>query len=169
MCGPAFPVRAAEGDNLALHAALELIDAGEVMIVDAGAHAYGYWGEVLTVAAQTRGVAGLIIDGGVRDVDRLEALSFPVFSSCIALRGTDKRWSGTPGSAIAVDAVSIHRGDLLLADADGVIVVARSDLDRVVEAARHRARNEGGYLARLRAGEWSLDIYGLRRLLTPPD
>jgi len=169
VAGPAFPVRAAPGDNLALHAALELVDAREVLVVDAGAHEYGYWGEVLTVAAQMRGVAGLIIDGGVRDVDRLEELNFPVFSSCIAIRGTDKRWSGAPGDAITVDAMSISRGDLLIADADGVIVVPRGELDRVVEAARHRARNEGAYLARLRDGELSLDIYGLRALLKSPD
>ena len=163
LVGRALPVRAAAGDNLALHRALEAADPGDVLVVDAAGAPHGYWGEGLTVAAQTRGVRGLVIDGGVRDVDRLEALGFATFSSLIALRGTTKNDLGTIGDPIHLGGVTVRRGDVVVADGDGIIALPADQLDRVLAAARQRAAIEAAYLDRLRAGELTLDIYGFRK------
>src|SRR6185503_5825112 len=98
VAGPAFTARCPDGDNLAIHVAVTRAPAGSVLVVDASDRpALGYWGEVLTTAAEARGIAGLVIDGGVRDVAALEAHAFPVFSSMIALRGATKQLAGGVG------------------------------------------------------------------------
>ncbi|MGH3680845.1 MAG: 4-carboxy-4-hydroxy-2-oxoadipate aldolase/oxaloacetate decarboxylase [Natronosporangium sp.] len=160
--GTALPVRTAPGDNLPLHLALAQADRGDVLVADAGGAPYGYWGEVLTVAAQQRGVRGLVIDGGVRDTDRLAALGFPVFSSSVALAGTAKQDAGRVGAPIRFGPATVARGDLVVADRDGVVVLPAERVDEIVAAARERARAEAGYLERLRAGELTVDIYRLR-------
>ncbi len=133
-----------------------------MLVVDAGAAEHGYWGEVLSVAAQARGVAGLVIDGGVRDVARLEQLAFPVFSSCIALRGTEKSWPGTQGLPIGFGECTVERGDVIVADIDGAIAFPHRELDRVLDHSRDRVAAEASYLDRLGHGELTLDIYRLR-------
>ena len=95
LAAPALPVRCTPGDNLAVHVAITHARAGDALVVDVGdLRELGYWGEVLTTAAQSRRVAGLVIDGGVRDVHEIQALRFPVFSAMIALRGAVKRHAG---------------------------------------------------------------------------
>ena len=158
--GTALPVRTAAGDNLPLHLALEVATPGEVLVVDAAGAAYGYWGEVLAVAAAERGVLGLVIDGGVRDTERLQELGFPVFSSAIALRGTAKDDPGSVGEPIRVGTAPVSRGDVVVADRDGVVVVPADQFDAVLVAARERQRKERAFLERIRAGELTLDIYG---------
>lgn len=160
--GTALPVSTAPGDNLPLHIALELARPGDVLVVEAGGAPHGYWGEVLTVAAQQRGVRGLIIDGGVRDTDQLESLGFPVFSSWIALEGTVKNDPGTVGSPIQFGSVRVAHGDLVVADRDGVVVLPAAQADQIRASAIGRAQKEANYLDRLRAGELTLDIYGFR-------
>jgi 4-hydroxy-4-methyl-2-oxoglutarate aldolase len=162
VAGPALPVRTAPADNLPLHLALEQARPGEVLVVDGHGVACGYWGEVLTVAAQQRGIAGLVIDGGVRDVDRLAELGFPVFSSVVAIPGTVKADPGTIGEPITIGTAPVARGDIVVADADGVVVVPMAKAAEVLAAARRRQQAEAGYLARLRSGELTTDIYGLR-------
>lgn len=161
--GTALPVRTAAGDNLPLHLALEQAAAGEVLVVDAGGAPHGYWGEVLTVAAQQRGVLGLVIDGGVRDTAQLERLGFPVWSSWVALRGTTKLDVGTVGEPLTLGAAPVSRGDLVVGDADGVVVVPADRVPDVLTAARGRAVKEAGYLDRLRAGETTMAVYGFPR------
>lgn len=160
--GTALPVRTAPGDNLPLHLAVAQAQPGDVLVVDAGGVPHGYWGEVLTVAAQVRGIRGLVIDGGVRDTHRLEALGFGVFSSWIALAGTTKDDPGTVGAPIPFGGVTVARGDLVVGDSDGVVVLPAGRLDDILAAARERTRKEAAYLDRLRAGELTLDIYGFR-------
>ncbi len=170
LVGRALPVALTAADNLPLHVALEVAEPGDVLVADGQGEPCGYWGEVLAVAAQQRGVAGLVIDGGVRDVDRLAELRFPVFSSSIAMRGTGKRDAGTVGAPVRLGRTVIHRGDLVVADTDGVLVLPADRVVDVLDAARARQRQEAGYLDRLRAGELTLDIYGFRALLPPsPD
>ena len=161
--GTALPVRTAAGDNLPLHLALEQAADGEVLVVDAGAAPHGYWGEVLTVAAQQRGVRALVIDGGVRDTAQLEQLGFPVWSSWVALRGTGKDDVGSVGAPITLGVAPVARGDLVVGDRDGVVVVPADRLPDVLTAARGRAEKEAGYLQRLRAGETTMDVYGFSR------
>ncbi|RKS68264.1 4-hydroxy-4-methyl-2-oxoglutarate aldolase [Actinomadura pelletieri DSM 43383] len=162
LCGAALPVLAADGDNLPLHWALEQAAPGDVLVVDAGGSRCGFWGEVLSVAAQARGVRGLVIDGGVRDTAQLEQLGFAAFSSSIAIRGTRKAWRGTVGEPITVRGRPVRRGDLVVADQDGIVVLPAERVDDIVEAARARVEKEEAYMDRLRSGELTLDIYALR-------
>ena len=160
--GTALPVRAAAGDNLPLHLALEQAEPGEVLVVDAAGAPHGYWGEVLTVAAQQRGVLGLVIHGGVRDIDRLEELGFPAFSSCIALEGTLKDDLGTVGEPIRIGRADVERGDVVVADRDGVVVIPAKIFAEVLEKSRARGVKEAQFIERIRAGESTVDLYGLR-------
>jgi 4-hydroxy-4-methyl-2-oxoglutarate aldolase len=163
LVGTALPVRTAPGDNLPLHLALEQARAGEVLVVDAGAAPHGYWGEVLTVAAQQRGVLGLVIDGGIRDTARLEELRFPVWSSWVALRGTAKADPGSVGVPITLGGATVARGDLVVADRDGVVVLPAAAVPDVIASARARAEKEAGFLDRLRGGELTMELYGFPR------
>ncbi|WP_329110659.1 4-carboxy-4-hydroxy-2-oxoadipate aldolase/oxaloacetate decarboxylase [Micromonospora sp. NBC_01699] len=167
LVGRALPVWAAPADNLALHAALDSAEPGDVLVVDGHQRACGYWGEILAVAALARGVVGLVIDGGVRDVARLAQLGFPAFSASIAVRTTVKQDAGRIGQPLELGGVTIERGDVIVADDDGVISLPAADLEQVLDAARARDRAEAGYLERIGAGESTLDIYQLRRLLGP--
>lgn len=119
------------------------------------------------MAALARGVVGLVIDGGVRDVARLAQLGFPAFSASIAVRTTVKQDAGRIGQPLELGGVTIERGDVIVADDDGVISLPAADLEQVLDAARARDRAEAGYLERIGAGESTLDIYQLRRLLGP--
>jgi 4-hydroxy-4-methyl-2-oxoglutarate aldolase len=163
----ALPVTAALGDNLALHWGIAEAEPGDVLMVDAGAGAYGYWGEVMAVAAQARGIAGLVIDGGVRDTRELARLGFPAFSTAISIRGTVKAWPGTVGRTATLRGRVVARGDLVVADRDGIAVIPAADVSRVVEASRQRVAQEDTYMERLRGGELTLDVYGFRALGTP--
>lgn len=165
--GRAFPVSAQIGDNLALHHGIAEAGEGDVLIVDGGGARYGYWGEVMTVAAQARGIRGLIIDGGVRDTVQMANLDFPAFSTSISIRGTIKQWPGTVGLPVTLRGRVIRRGDIVVADRDGVAIFPARAYGRVLDAARQRAEKEEIYMERLRAGETTLDAYGFRYLGEP--
>ncbi|GAA5199096.1 4-carboxy-4-hydroxy-2-oxoadipate aldolase/oxaloacetate decarboxylase [Microbacterium jejuense] len=165
--GRALPVTAQQGDNLALHHGIEAAQSGDVLVVDAGGAPFGYWGEVMAVAARARGVRGLVIDGGVRDTAQLAGLGFPAFSTSISIRGTVKHWAGTIGLPITLRGRVVHRGDVVVADRDGVIVLPEDRYDEVLSASRERAAREDAYMARLSAGETTLDVYDFRRLGAP--
>lgn len=161
--GRALPIVTAAGDNLPLHWALERAQPGDVLVVDGQGAPHGYWGEVLTVFAQTQGVAGLIIDGGVRDIRQIEALGFPVFSSQIAIRGTVKRDGGSIGVPIRLGDALVRPGDVIVADADGIVSLPWPDVPEVLEFSRRRVSIETGHLARLRDGASTVDLYELPR------
>lgn len=165
--GRALPVEAAVGDNLALHWGIAEARPGEVLLVDAGGGDYGYFGEVMAVASQARGIAGLVIDGGVRDTVQLAELGFPAFSTAISIRGTEKSWPGTVGRTTTLRGRVVARGDLVVADRDGVAVIPQADVLHVVKAARERVVKEDMYMERLRGGELTLDLYGFRGLGSP--
>jgi 4-hydroxy-4-methyl-2-oxoglutarate aldolase len=162
LCAPAFTARCMSGDNLAIHAAVAYAPAGSVIVVSVGhVETYGYWGEVLTTGAQARGLCGLVIEGGVRDVAALEARGFPVFSTMIALRGASKVAGGEIGLPVEVGGVSVRTGDVVLADADGVVIVESENIDEVLSAARARAEKERGLFESLTRGRTTLDLLGL--------
>lgn len=163
VAGPALPVATAPADNLPLHLAVEQARPGEVLVIDGRGERHGYWGEILTVAAQRRGITGLIIDGGVRDVDRLAELGFPVFSTSIAIPGTVKEDEGTIGRTMRLRGLTVARGDIVVADTDGVVIVPQAEAGRVLAASQARQEAEEGYVKRLHAGELTMDIYQLRR------
>src|SRR3954469_1003454 len=159
---PAFPVNCSTADNLAIHVAVAEAPAGSVLVVNVGhEHARGYWGEVLTTAAQARGLAGLVIDGGVRDVSALEAHAFPVFSTMIALRGATKNRAGAVGSVATVGGVDVGHGDWVVGDGDGVTVVRGDRLADTLTAGRARAAKEEGFFAALRAGQTTIALLDL--------
>jgi 4-hydroxy-4-methyl-2-oxoglutarate aldolase len=159
---PAFTVECTAGDNLAIHVAVVHAPPGSVLVVSVGEEPErGYWGEVLTTAAQARGIAGLVIDGGVRDVTALEAHRFPVFSTTIALRGATKEHAGRIGGAVRVGDVEAATGDWVVGDADGVAVVPRELVTGIRAAGEARAAKEQRFFAELRAGRTTLELLGL--------
>lgn len=160
LVGPAFTVQGAGGDNLALHLAVLEASPGDVLVVDAGAAPHGHWGEILTVAAQTRGIAGLLIDGGVRDKAEMHYLGFPVFSRRNAIRGTRKDFPGVFGRDVRIGGRAISAGDLIVGDVDGVVAIPNADITRVLDAADTRVAEEADFLARLRNGESTIHLYG---------
>jgi 4-hydroxy-4-methyl-2-oxoglutarate aldolase len=162
LCGPAVTVQCATGDNLAVHRALEHARPGEVLVVDAHAHLAGYCGEVLAVAMQARGLAGLVIDGGVRDVDGLERLRFPAFARGRSILRTVKHEPGRLGEPVVAGGAPVRPGDVVVGDADGVAVVRAERLEEVLLASRARLEREAGVMDRLRRGELTLDLLGLR-------
>jgi 4-hydroxy-4-methyl-2-oxoglutarate aldolase len=162
LAAPAVPVRCTPGDNLAVHAAVAGAAPGHVLAVDVGrTPERGYWGEVLTTAAEARGLAGLVIDGGVRDLAALEAHRFPVFATMAALRGAEKRAPGSVGAPVRVGDVVVEQGDWLVGDVDGVVVVPGGELEAVLAAGRARAAKEAGFFEALRAGATTVELLGL--------
>jgi 4-hydroxy-4-methyl-2-oxoglutarate aldolase len=162
LAAPAYPVRCSPADNLAIHAAVTRAPEGSVLVVDASeTPERGYWGEVLTTGAEARGLAGLVIDGGVRDRAALVAHRFPVFATMIVLRGASKELPGTIGSPVEVGGVPVAAGDWVTADADGVVVVPSARLDEVLTAGRARADKEQGLFIALRGGKTTVELLGL--------
>jgi len=165
-CGSALTVRCHPGDNIMLHAALAIAQPGDVIVADVGGLLdAGYWGEITTVAAQARGVAGLVIGGGVRDREAIVKHGFPVWSAAICMRATVKRASKGLNSPVTVGGVTVHAGDLVLADDDGVVVIARERLRQVLDKTLAKETTEAGVMARLKEGELTIDLLGFRQTL----
>lgn len=164
ICGRAFPVQSPPGDNLSLHHAIYAASPGDILVVRcADALEFGYWGEVMSVAAQAVGLGGLVIHGGIRDSVRLAELGFPVFAANVAIRGTgkDPLAEGSVGEPVAFGSVTVHRGDIVIGDADGVMVLPADDAASIIAEGRKRDASEEDYFRRLRGGETTLAIYGL--------
>ncbi|MBV8618192.1 MAG: 4-carboxy-4-hydroxy-2-oxoadipate aldolase/oxaloacetate decarboxylase [Curvibacter sp.] len=161
MAGPAYPVRCSPGDNLAIHLAMERAPRGSVLVVCTDDFVAGYWGEVLTAAAEAAGLIGLVIDGGVRDVAALQRRRFPVFARGISVRGTIKASAPSVGRPILITGVPVATGDLVVADEDGVVVLPLADRDRVMAAGEARAAKEADMMRRLAEGRSTVDLLGL--------
>jgi 4-hydroxy-4-methyl-2-oxoglutarate aldolase len=162
VAAPAFPVECTPGDNLAIHVGVARAPAGHALVASVGdVRELGYWGEVLTTAAEARALAGLVIDGCVRDAAALEAHGFPVFSTGLALPGATKQQPGSVGVAAVVGDVEVVLGDWVVGDVDGVTVVPAAALDAVLEAGRARAEKEDGFFAALRDGATTVELLGL--------
>ncbi len=163
LSGPALTVHSPGGDNLWLHRALEIARPGDVLVVHAsGVFEHGYWGEIMTTAAKVKGLGGLVIDGCVRDGVLLEEIGFPVFARGLCIRGTGKDYGaiGWLNEPVLIGDVSVAAGDLVVGDADGVVVLARERAEAVVAKARQRELDEAAILARVQAGESTMQIYG---------
>ncbi|MFX1765104.1 4-carboxy-4-hydroxy-2-oxoadipate aldolase/oxaloacetate decarboxylase [Paraburkholderia sp. A1RI-2L] len=162
ICGTAITVHSPGGDNLWLHRALVLAQPGDVLVVYTnGVYEHGYWGEVMTTAARERGLAGLVIDGGVRDADLLEEIGFPVFARGLSIRGTGKDYGaiGWINEPVMIGNVTISAGDLIVGDRDGVVAIPRARASDVVEKAVKREADEAAICKRIEAGETTMQIY----------
>lgn len=161
VAGPAYPLECSPGDNLSIHIAMERVPRGSVLVVSTGGFVSGYWGEVLTVAAEAAGVAGLVIDGGVRDIAALVARRFPVFTRGISMRGTIKASAPSVGQPLSFAGTPVAAGDLVVADDDGVLVIPIADVERTLTQGQARADKEAQMMDALRAGRSTLDLMGL--------
>lgn len=153
LAGPALTVKTRPGDNLMIHKALDLAEPGDVVIVDGGGDlTNALIGEMMVAHAQTRGIAGLVINGAIRDYDAIHAGTFPVFAAGVTHRGPYKDGPGEINIAIAIDGMVIEPGDLVLGDGDGVLCVPFSLTDDIYKAAKAKHDAETKQLAAIRAG-----------------
>ncbi|MNF42167.1 4-hydroxy-4-methyl-2-oxoglutarate aldolase [compost metagenome] len=163
IAAPAYPLECSPGDNLALHLALERAPKGSVLVVSTGNFIAGYWGEVLTVAAQAAGVVGLVIDGGVRDIQAIEKLGFPVFSRGVSVKGTVKATAPSVGEPIPFNGAQVAAGDLVVADDDGIVIIPQAEVERTLVDGMARFTKETRMMAALREGRTTVELMGLKR------
>lgn len=163
VAGSAVTVLCPAGDNLMLHAAVEVCLPGDVLVVAVMSEStHGYFGELLATSCRARGIAGLVIDAGVRDTTDLALMKFPVWSKAVSAQGTGKATAGFVNTPILCAGAEVRPGDIVVADADGVVIVRRTAAEVVLSNALDRRAREAATRQRLKAGELGLDIYSLR-------
>lgn len=160
--GVALTVECPPSDNLMLHHAVAAASPGVVIVGNIGGFlAAGAWGEILTVAAQSRGVTGLAVDGAVRDIEAIQRRLFPVFSRGLAIGACTKERFGTLNRPIIFGGVVVRPGDVICGDGDGLVVIEHERLDAVIDAATARQRQEASIIEQLEAGRTTVDLLNL--------
>jgi 4-hydroxy-4-methyl-2-oxoglutarate aldolase len=162
ICGRAYPVKGPSGCNLWLHRAIAKAKRGDVLIADIGDDKeFGYWGDIMGTSSITKGIAGLVIDGCVRDQFELEEMGFPVFSSGLSIRGTDKKFDGKGSleEPIIIGNIAIEHGDLVLGDNDGIVIIPANQVEDSITKSIEREDKEDATKKRLRDGETTMAIY----------
>jgi 4-hydroxy-4-methyl-2-oxoglutarate aldolase len=164
--GPAVTVYSHPGDNLMIHAAIEQCRKGDVLVVTTKSESTdGMFGELLATSCQAHGIAGVVIEAGVRDVADITAMQFPVFSRAISSMGTVKETAGSVNIDVVCAGAIVHPGDIIVADTDGVVVVQRREAAEVVRLSEDRLAKEARNRGELKSGKLGLDMYGLRAKL----
>ncbi len=166
VAGSAVTVLSHPGDNMMIHAAVEMCQAGDVLVVaNTAPSTHGMFGDLLATSLMARGVRGLIIDAGVRDTSDLRTMGFPVWTQHVSCQGTVKNTPGSVNVPIVLGGVAVQPGDVVCADDDGVVIVERSVAGWALEQTEARLAREATMRARFGAGELGVDIYGLRQRL----
>lgn len=166
VAGTAVTVSSHPGDNLMIHAAVEVCGPGDMLVVTTTAPStHGMFGDLLASSLMARGVRGLVIDAAVRDTQDLRQMGFPVWTRHVSCQGTVKSTPGSVNVPVALGGLTIQPGDVVCADDDGVVVVARGEAEWALDRSLARLSNEEATRARLEAGELGLDFYGLRAKL----
>lgn len=166
VAGSALTVDAKPGDNLILHYALTVAKLGDVLVVDAKRFVEaGPWGDVMTFAAQHAGIAGLVIDGSVRDSAAIVAAGFPVFSRGVCMKATEKKLPGRVNVSILCGGVEVNPGDIVVGDRDGVMVIPAATLEWSIALAVKREEKEAASRAALAQGKTTVDLIGLGPVL----
>jgi 4-hydroxy-4-methyl-2-oxoglutarate aldolase len=163
VAGPALTVRCGQDDNLMVHAAMDRVRAGEVLVLTMPEpRPVALVGDLLATQALTQGAAAVLVDGSVRDVEELVDLGLPIWARWVRVRGAAKQTVGSLGDPVEVGGATIRTGDVVVMDADGVAVVESDRVEEVLAASRERAAKEEERRTKLRAGELSYDLDGLR-------
>ena len=166
LVGRAVTVFATPGDNVMIHVAMEQCEPGDVMVVAVNSRSEcGYFGDLLATLMQARGIAGLVIDSGVRDLADLRQMGIPVFSRCISAQGTVKETLGDVNVPVVCGGQVINPSDLIIGDDDGVVVVRRHELDSVAQKSEAREDKEAAIRAKYRDGTLGLDMNNMRQRL----
>ena len=164
--GPARTVRCGQDDNLMVHAAVAEAEPGEVLVLTMPEpRPVALVGELLATQAKGRGVAAILVDAAVRDVEELREVGLPIWARHVRVSGAEKSVPGTIGEPVQVGGATIRQGDVVVLDADGAVVIERERVEEVRTAARERAEREREKRARLEAGELSYDLDNLRALV----
>lgn len=163
VAGLAYPVWTGAGDNSTIHRALSSAPARSVLVIDAeGHHGRAVWGFILTVAARHRQLAGVVVDGAVRDIDEIRSTGFPVYARGVCPAGPHKGFEGRFGNAAQCGGVAVTSGDVVVGDADGVVVVPSARANAVYRDTKKRVADEADWIQRIEAGQSTLDVLGLR-------
>ena len=166
LCGPAFTVKSSPRDNIMLQLAINYARPGDIIVVSAGEYEEaGSFGDVLANACLAKGIGGLVTDTGVRDTLQLRELGLPVFSLSTCIKGTVKETLGTTNDSIIVGGEIIHPGDVIVGDADGLVVVRRDEVADVAKLSQAREDAEAGYIAAYTAGKSVVEVSNLEAVL----
>ena len=166
--GPARTVRCGQGDILMVHAAMDRVQPGDVLVLTMPEpEPTALLGELLATQAKLRGAVAVLIDAAVRDTDELRELGLPVWARWVRVRGAARAEVGQIDEPVEVGGAAIDPGDAVVLDSDGAVIVAGERLDEVLEASRGREQREAGKRAKLEAGELSYDLDGLRDVVEP--
>jgi 4-hydroxy-4-methyl-2-oxoglutarate aldolase len=166
IAGPAFTVDCRPADNLMLHYAMLKVQPGDVLVVDAKAFLEaGPWGDVFTQQAIKQGLAGLVINGAVRDASAIIKMGFPVFCRGLSIKGTSKEQPGKINVPIHIGDVLIHPGDIIVGDQDGVVVIRKDEVDGALKSSQAREEKEAQFREQIRNGATTVELMGLEKTL----